>query len=1080
MTKKSNFMLLAILLFSLTSIFAQSSTGSLSGVVSDEKDAVIPNATVTAKNTQTGASRTAQTNDEGRFNLVNLPIGSYSVTVEATNFTKFVQTGITLDASQNAVLAISLKTGGVQEVVTITENASVLNTTTAEVSTRFDEKRLSELPIATNRNVFNVLLSVPGVSQLGSGQSAFANGISFSANGGRLRSNNFMIDGQDANDPSVAGGQIALNNPDAIQEVRIVTNQFLAEYGRNSGSVVNFVGKSGTNNFHGSAFWFHNNENLNACSNLDKSAGFCNPIATTEARKIAPRRLENQLGFTFGGPLPLPWFGDGNDPSFRSGKDKTFFFGDYQNWTDRALGSGFTLNGAPTEAGRQVLQSIVGNRQQVQALLTFVQPGVANGQSATFTVGGVTHTVPLGSITGSSSFKFDDKQGSIRIDHKLSDKNVFYGRYRFDNALTSGTGQVTPVGLTTENKLSSKAATFVLNSVLSSKMTNEARVAFTRYDSNTSASNPASEGIPSIEISQLGMTGFNAAANRTGFGLAVNLPQFRVNNTYQVQDNLSYITGNHALKTGFDFRYTQVKSFFFPTVRGRVSYSTLNNFVNDIADTASTISKPLAGGDIINFATWKEFYVYGQDEWKIASNFTLTFGLRYENPGDSFAYVKDLNTRVLAANGNNAAFTFTPVPKTDSNNLMPRIGFNWGIKTSDKGILGFLTGGDKLGLRGGYSRNYDANFVNINANVLSSFPFVAAVNLPAAGAFAAIQSFGAPNVSNPNALTRTVVADDFRSPATDQFSLELQRELNKDSIFKVSYIGTRGTGLFQTLDGNPRTACGTGTTATPCPRVDPTRGIIRLRANTANSIYHSMQVSFDKRLSNNFSAGFHYTWSAFIDTASEIFNPSGAEVAIAQDSFNIQSDRARSTYDRPHRFTGNFVYQLPFFKDQKGFVGKVLGGWQVNSFFSFQSGAPFTALNGADPAAALNGIDGLVGSAIRPNLNTTLDLSSMTIAQIIAAGGRSLFSQITAAQRVGSAGRNILRGDRFTNIDFGMIKNTQLNESVRFQFRMDMFNATNSRNFGIPEGRINSTSFLNQWATNGGNRRINLGVRLVF
>ena len=1079
MRKFQFLMSVVLVLSSIGFTLAQSTTGSISGMVADEKQAVIAGATVTARNVDTGFSRAAQTDGEGRFRFVNLPVGSYQVTIEAANFSKYVQTGITLVVNQDAVIDATLKAGNVQETVTITENASVLNTTTAEVSTRFDEKRLSELPIATNRNVLNVLLSVPGVSQLGSGQTAFANGVSFSSNGGRIRSNNFMVDGQDINDPSVSGGQLPLNNPDSIQEVRIITNQFLAEFGRNSGSVVNVIGKSGTNDFHGTAFWFHNNKKLNACSNLDKAAGNCNPNATDPAKQYAPFRLENQIGFTFGGPLHLPWFGEGG-PYYRNGKDKTFFFGDYQKWTDRALGSGFTLNGAPTAAGRTILQNAVGNLPQIQALLQFVPAGTANGQTRSFTYNGNTYDIPLGNITGSFAFNFNNHQGSFRINHRINSSNLIYGRYRFADQTTTGTGQVTPPGLTTQGTLKSSASTIVWSSVLNSKMANELRVGYSRYDSTTNASDPSSETIPSIEIADLGLTGFNAAANRTAIGLAVNLPQFRINNTYQIQDNFSYSTGNHNLKFGGEFRWNQVKSFFFPTVRGRLAYATLQNYVNDFADTAATINRPLNGGDVINFYPWSEFYTYAQDEWKIAPNFTLTVGLRYEHPGNSFQYLEELNQRILAANGNNPAFRFTPVPKADTNNFMPRIGFNWNPRTRDTGIIGFITGGDKIVLRGGYSRTYDANFVNLNLNVAISFPFVAAATLPTAGAFSAIQNVGAPNVANPNLLTRTIVGEDFRSPSSDQFSVEMQRELTKDTVFKLSYISTRGRGLFQTIDGNPRTLCAGGTSANLCPRVDPNRGVIRLRANRASSDYHSMQASFDKRLSRNFSAGVHYTWSSFIDTASEVFNPSGAEVALAQNSFDLEADRGRSTFDRPHRITGNFVYQLPFYTSQQGFAGRLLGGWQVNGFFTIQSGAPFTVLNGSDPAGALNGIDGLVGSAIRANLNTNLDVSSMSIVELLAAGGSNLFSAVTAAQRFGNTGRNILRADDIENLDFGIIKNTQVNERVRFQIRVDMFNALNRRNFGVPEGRRSAAGFLNQWATNGGNRRIIIGGRLVF
>ena len=444
---KIMFMLVALLVGLTAVAAAQSTTANISGQVMDEQQKVIPNATVKAREIATNTARTVTSDAEGRYRFPNLSIGSYELSVEAPGFAKLIRTGITLLVNQDAVIDATLKVSTVTEVVTITENASVLNTTNSEVSTRFDEKRLSELPISTNRNVFNVVLSAPGVSQLGSGQTGFAAGVNFSSNGGRVRSNNFIIDGQDSNDPSVSGGAQALNNPDLVQELRLITNQFAPEYGRNSGSVVSVVTKAGTNQYHGSAFWFHNDNHQNSCSNTDKAGkpgGYCNPTATTSVRKGSPFRLENQIGGSFGGPLILPRFGEGGK-SVYNGTDRTWFFVTGQRWTDRQLGSGSTLNGAPTEAGRQILQAAAGTRPQVAALLKFLPAAQTPiNKNATFTIGTQTYTVPLGSLTGSTSFKYDDWQWSSRFDHQLNENNRFHARYLYDSSVTAGSGQATP------------------------------------------------------------------------------------------------------------------------------------------------------------------------------------------------------------------------------------------------------------------------------------------------------------------------------------------------------------------------------------------------------------------------------------------------------------------------------------------------------------------------------------------------------------------------------------------------------------------------------------------------------------
>ena len=1077
---------LSIVLGCVGPAFAQSSTGSISGTVTDQNHAVVLGATVVAKNTATGFVRSAVTNSSGLYRLPDIPPGPYEITIEAATFKKFGRKGITIDVGQSANIDAVLELGAIEDSVIVNENASMLNSSTAEVSTRFDSRRLSELPISANRSVYNVLLSTPGVVQLANGQATFSGpslaaqnpaiGLSFSVNGGRLRSNNFMLDGQDMNDPTFTGAEVALNNPDAIQEVSIITNQFKAEYGHNAASIVNVVGKSGTNNYHGSLFWYHNNEHLNACNNLDKVAtgaptGFCHNDAASDARKRAPRRNENQIGFTFGGPLTLPVFGDREDRHVWKGTDKTFIFGDYQRWSDRSLVSGPTLRGAPTDAGRAVLQSVVGDRPQVQALLRSVPAGIPNGTFAQFTIlgqppGQPPYRVELGDFTGSSLFVFDDQQGSLRLDHGFNEKNRFYVRYRFDSQNSSGGGQVTPPGLTTVNKSKSSALAIVLNTVLTSRSSNDARLAWLQFSSRGDAEFPLSKTIPAMTIVGLGIVGANPQGSSTSIGFPPTLPGFREHDTYQITDAFSYVTDSHSMKFGVELRRTDARLLGILNTRGNLIYSTLQKLVDDSA-TSATKNFLLAGGASEGFYRWHEFYAFAQDEWRIRDNLTLTLGVRYEYPGDQFSYLRELNGRILAANGNSPVFRLGPIPETDANNLMPRIGFNWNPRTGKKGIIGFFTGGDKLVVSGGYSRTYDPIFMNLIVNMAASFPFVATPSFSPSGAYVAIRDTTVPDLSQANLFTRTVVSADIRSPATDQISIETQRELTKDLVMKIGYIRTRGTGLLQSVDGNPCLPLPT------CTRVNPNLGIIGLTTNSASSTYDALQASLTKRLSRNFSAGLHYTWSTLIDDVTDVFAASTSEFARSQDSFDRRADRARSGYDRPHRLTGNFVYELPFYQHQTGSTGKFFGGWQLNSFFTFQSGAPFTVTLGSDPTGS--------GNPIRPNLNTNLDLSSMTISEILAAGGANLFREPSPGQRVGNAGRNILRSDGLNLVDFGIIKNTRLSENVRIQLRADMFNAFNSRNFGIPNGAINSgANFLNQWATNGGNRRIVLGARLAF
>lgn len=1028
-----------------TAASAQSTRSEILGTVTDPSAAAISGAKVRVRSLDTGVVEETESDAEGRFRFRQLLLGNYEVQVEKTGFAKYVQGPITLRLNQNADISVKLEVSQMSETVTVAANATVVNTTNAEVGTQFESKRVSELPLAPDRNIMNLALQVPGVSQLSNGQTGFAaGGVNFSSNGMRLRSNNFMIDGQDSNDPSVTGNQQTINNPDIVAEVRIITNQFLPEYGRSAGSVVNVVTKSGTNDFHGSAFWFHNSNRFNTLNNREKATG---------VTKV-PWRIENQFGGTVGGPVI---------------KNKTFFFSSLQYWTDRQQGFGQTINGAPTTEGRTILQQFQ-SRPTIKALLDFLPAAQrANGRTEPLVADGRTFAIPLGDITGSANFTRTNWQGTARGDHRFNDKHNLSLRYMVNDDITDGSGQVTPPGLTTISPARTQSATAAWNSSWGPRIYNELRVSYQRFVSETNASSPGTDAIPSMEIASLGLVGINAASSRTAIGLAVNLPQFRRNNTYQIQNTTGVIMGSHTMKFGIDFRRVDIVSFFGPTSRGLLTYDNLQRLYEDVG-TAAQINATLPGGDVIWPFKQYDYYLFWQDEWRVNRRLTLTYGLRYETPGPSLDSLKPINQRIVTAAGGNEAYRLQNYPARDLNNWAPRFGFNYRLR-------------EKTVLRGGYARSYDHNFVNLTLNVASAFPFLNSVNFVSGGraenAFARVQQARFSGVpANPATANRTILSPDNRSSIAEQFSVQIQHELAQDWALSVGYVGTKGTGLFQTIDQNPIVP-----NSSPAVRVNPNLGVVRNRCNCANSTYHSMQASLDKRLSKNFSMGVNYTWSSFIDIASELFNPNAlADVAIPQDSFNRNADRGRSTFDRPHRLSANAVWEVPFRRDQQGFAGKVLGGWQLSPFVTMQSGAPFTVLNGADPGGRLAGISGLVGVAIRPNVLTDVPLSKLSVEEIwnFQRAGNRFFGPVTAAQGLGNAGRGILRADGIFNFDLGIMKNTRITERVTAQLRGDFFNLTNTRNFGIPDGRINSAGFMNQWNTDGGRRRIQVALRLMF
>jgi hypothetical protein len=1046
---RSSIAWLAGLGFLAGSAIAQVTTGQILGVVLDPSGAVVSDAAVAVRNLQTNETRRARSDEQGLFLLPQLPVGSYEVTIEKKGFAPYEQGPIVLRLNQDADLRVRLELAGVVEKVTVRADAPLINANDAEVGVNFTTKRISELPVAANRHVLNLALSVAGVSQLQPGQATTAlfgeGSIPFAVNGMRVRSNNFMVDGQDSNYAIITGQTQTIHNPDVVAEFRLVTNQFTAQYG-GAGSVVNMITKAGTNQFHGSAFWFHNDNHLNSLSNLDKRAFSSSPF-----------RTENQFGGTLGGPV---------------NQNQTFFFISAQRWTDRRLGSGASIRGVPTAEGQSLLRPLAATRSTVRALLDHLPPAqqAVPGLAAPVVVAGNRLNIPVGLLSGSSTIRFDDWQWSGRVDHRFREKHSLGFRYLGDDRVSTGDGQVTPPGLSEVTTQSKHSLSAFLTSSFSAHLHNELRLSYGRFVSNGLGLDPRASQIPSIEIPELGLTGQPAGPLRTAIGLAISLPRTGFSNIYQLQDTASLIRGPHAMKFGIDFRNTRISTFILLRSRGALVYSTLQDLVDDTAQFGQIVS-PLPGGELVQHYDYKDYFAFWQDEWRVRPRLSLTFGLRYEAPGNPFAAVAALNERILSAAGGDRRFDYGPTPQRDTNNWAPRFGFNYRLNRLP-GFLGRLTGDDGSVIRGGYARTYDFVFVNIARNVLQSFPFVKSVSLTprTPNSLEALRNAAAtPITGDTNLLARTIVSPNFRSPFAEQLALQLQRQLGADWALTVGYVGTKGTALFEGIDGNPALPGSRG-----LRRVDPARGVITERCNCSSSTFHSLQTSLEKRLSRSFEMAAHYTWSSFIDSSSDALVTIAGDVGIAQDPFNRRAERGRSAFDRPLRFVANGVWELP---SPRGWVGRgLLGGWQVSGFVTLQSGAPFTALDGADPGFRLSGL----APTVRANVNTNLDLARMSVSEILQAGGAALFRRVTAADPLGNIGRNALRSSGIKNVDLGLAKNTRIGESARLQLRAEFYNLTNTRSFGIPEARVNSANFLNQWGTNGGNRRIVVAVRFVF
>lgn len=1072
---KTKALLCVLTLFALSlAVAAQTSRGTVSGTVNDQTGAVIAGASVVLTNVETTVTRSTVSNGDGLYRFDAVDLGTYTIKITAPGFGPLTKSNIVVSANLTSTVDTQLTPGTQELSVDVTAESGALLQTEAPVrGGNIDSTRITELPIAT-RNPVSLALTLPGVSS-----NRFGFGAStFSVNGGRGRSNNFLIDGTENNDISVAGQGFQIKNTDAVQEVSVQTSNYDAEFGRAGGAVVNTITKSGTNKLHGTASWQYDStrdDALTSTQSLDP---------TIRQRGYPPYGTEHFFSGTLGGPVFLPKLYDG--------KDRTFFFAAYQNQR-QASNSTATVT-VPTAAGRATLRGLAaaGVNPRLDLLLQ-----VTNGVDATanpfkIALGGGRPDAEFGSAVTAFAQTFVEPQYQFRVDHKVSEKSQLSGRYLFADQFNPVGGATLGLpGFTTS--IANRFQNFLISEthVFTPSLTNELRLSYNRIAlafPNDSA-NPLGQTLPSIVIN--GVTDVNGAG--FNFGIQTNLPQGRIANNYVIQDTVTYIRGNHTFRTGLDLLQQRSLQFAPINERGALTYAAgggftgLANYLDDFGG-----SGPAGGSATRTFGSpryypelFRQAYFF-QDRWRFNEALTLTLGVRYENFGNPINSI-----RTAAFTG---LFNVDPVTlqgpysqpskvKDDNNNWAPTLGIAYSPSFKN-GVLGSLFGDRKSVIRAGYQIGYDSFFNNIASNAATSSPNVVAtqVNSTATGTSRGLASLSGQLPTTPRALTprdaQTLADPNLVNPYYQRWSLGVQRELPGALMLDVSYVGSKGTKLFMNEDRNPLVPAAqritpAGYTGVTTGRLDNIQGGRTVRGNAGSSSYNAGQLQLTRRFSKGLALSSSYTYSKLIDNNSEIF----ASTGLSNGSLSIiplvlggeRNDRAVGLFDRTHRAVFTYVYDLPFMRDQKGWLGQIAGGWQFSGITTFESGVPYTVVNGADS-------NNLAGNNDRPDLNpngqrgvraipataTSPSATGYVNPDVIigqTSTGTNIFAPIDPATaryvalaaglgRTGTAGRNTERTRGTNNFDFNIAKRFRVTEGTSLEFRTEFFNVFNHPQYG--------------------------------
>lgn len=1025
---------------------AQVTLGAISGTVRDQSGAVTPGATVTVTNVGTNASRTVVTNDVGFYRVGSIPPGSYTVVTELAGFATVENKGIAVRAASEVTIDVSLSPAGIGEAVTVTAEAvsAQLSKSSATISTIITNRAVEELPLAGGRNLNNLILTAPNASST-SGQGTFA------VNGQRPRNNNYMIDGADNNDISVTISTTQLP-PEAVQEFQLLTNPYSVEFGRNSGGQVNVITKSGTNTFRGDAWDYYTTEKLYSLNNIEKASLLTKPA---EYRR-------HQAGANLGGPVV---------------RDRLFFYGLYQRDLQRP---GATPGGTiriPTAAGYAALQTVplgtgqtTTSRSAVLQRISFLPDvyaqGVAFRNLTNTLVNGVSIETGQTNVNITAPSTYDTYIG--RGDYRFSVSDTVMARYslsRREDTNAISNCAFGPLFCGSQDLKDTNVASSYTR-ILSPSVLNEFRFSWTRRDLAFPENDPAS---PTATISGL-----------FTIGGASNFPQGRLTDSFQFANMTTFSKGRHTVKIGADIRYNKADNESAFDSKGTFGFNNLQDYMNNFA---ATFAQALQTSSWLAKQWQNSFFI--QDDFRITPSLTVNMGLRYE--------MSDVPLGMFGATDAESLGVLVPGPvKRDTNNWAPRVGFAYSPRSENK-----LIGDGRTVLRGGFGMGYDVLFYNLLTVNGSNYPRIATYSVQNQQNVYPnlIQGSASPIFNALNTWTNS--AENTENPESRYYSLSLQRQMG-DFLFEVGYSGSRGYKGINQIHANPAvltpaqiaTVLSTLSSAS-IPSVQSRRIFPAIGNRTlipayegpggndveARSQYNAVYFSANKRFSKGFQFGGSYTYGRWYSNndASLGEGGTGQSSQRPQDMFNYEAEWSRSNFDRPHRFTVNYVVEIP--GPKTGVLGAVLGGWQLSGVTQTQSGPTFTIFTGVDS----NG-DGNTGSD-RPNvgsgsLSWDSARSSFTNSGYVTVPLGTNGLPLANSLGNGTLGRNSERGAGFWNTDVSLMKRFNVGFG-KLMVRADVLNALNQDNYGAPVSSMTSLSF-GQNTNNWGRRSVQLSGKWSF